>query len=265
MHSHGTRKKNEFSGELRAGEEHRDRVFLRMTDAARKKAEWERQRRKLQKAMSETVLDPTADDVENHPDQIINIDEEFYHSEEEEDEEEDDADVVQVVPPGSNDVGTEGAFNVNDFITSLSATHQISASGDSAWSKNLNGDTAGAGDSASSTPKATSRGKKSQRKSLTNPPKSSFGHASRLIETAEKLSKHVIVFGNPKCFDIFVQEMRRDLICAYSYRPIVYVGHAAPEGWTELSSQYDDIYWLRGDMTKSSDFNNSNAHSASSG
>ena len=172
-----------------------------------------------------------------------------------------------MVAPGTSDQSTRGAFNVNEFMSTLSTTHQISVSGIGPWAKNLNGDNFY--DSASSTQKtASSRGDGASRrpsKSPTNQAKSPFGHASRLIETAEMLSKHVIVFGNPKCFDIFVLEMRRDLICAYSYRPIVYVGDTAPESWVELSSQYDDIYWLRGDMTKSSDFNNSNARAASSG
>ena len=174
---------------------------------------------------------------------------------------------MQVVVPGSNDVSTRSPFNVNEFMSTLSATHQISVSNNNAWTKNLNGDTPS--DSASTTQKTTSsRDAASSRipsKSPTNQPKSPFGHASRLIETAEKLSKHVIVFGNPKCFDIFVHELRRDLICAYSYRPIVYVGDTTPEAWLEISSQYDDIYWLRGDMTKSSDFNHSNVRSASAG
>ena len=67
VHAHRARTLNEFSGELRTGEENRDRVLLKMTDAARKKAEWERKKRRLM-AMT--------DDAEAA---ALILDEEFYH------------------------------------------------------------------------------------------------------------------------------------------------------------------------------------------
>ena len=67
MHAHRARTLNEFSGELRTGEENRDRVLLKMTDAARKKAEWERKKRRLL-AMT--------DDAEAA---ALILDEEYYH------------------------------------------------------------------------------------------------------------------------------------------------------------------------------------------
>ena len=92
--------------------------------------------------------------------------------------------------------------------------------------------------------------------------KNEFGHASREIESASGLSRHVIVFGNPHCLDIFVEEMRRSLVASFSYRPIVYVGASPPDSWDKISSAYDDVYWLRGTMTTSVGFNKSNVRGA---
>ena len=93
--------------------------------------------------------------------------------------------------------------------------------------------------------------------------KHAYGHASREIENAINLSNHVIVFGNGRCVDIFVEEMRRDAVSCYAYRPVVYVGATPPAGWEDLMHAFDDVYWLRGDMTKSFDFNQSNVSMSS--
>ena len=93
--------------------------------------------------------------------------------------------------------------------------------------------------------------------------KQAYGHASREIENATNLNGHVIVFGNGKCVDIFVEEMRRDAVSCYAYRPVVFVGATPPAGWDDLRVTFDDVYWLRGDMTKSFDFNRSNVSAAS--
>ena len=79
MHAHRARTRNEFSGELRAGEENRDRVLLKMTDAARKKAEWERKKRR-QMAMEGNVMDTLnpSNGADPNPPHIV-VDDEFYH------------------------------------------------------------------------------------------------------------------------------------------------------------------------------------------
>ena len=117
-----------------------------------------------------------------------------------------------------------------------------------------------------STGKSTDKGKteKSDFHSSHKRIKIEFGHASREIETASGLLQHVIVFGNPHCFDIFVEEMRRPMVASFAYRPIVYVGTIAPDSWEKIAATYDDVYWLRGVMTTSVGFNRSNVRGAMS-
>ena len=91
-----------------------------------------------------------------------------------------------------------------------------------------------------------------------------FGHASREIENASHLADHVIVFGTMKNFRSFVAELRRSLIASSAYRPVVFVGETCPDDWKAITSSRDDVYWLKGDMLNSQDFNRANVRDACS-
>lgn len=84
------------------------------------------------------------------------------------------------------------------------------------------------------------------------------------LEDASLLKNHIIVFGFTDHLMTFCSELRRQLIQANDYHAIVVVHAELPRNWREITSKFSDIYFLRGDMTKSKDFNRTNIREASS-
>ena len=59
-------------------------------------------------------------------------------------------------------------------------------------------------------------------------------------------------------------ELRKPLISASAYRAVVYVGEAVPIDWKHIAHTYDDVFWIRGNMLNSADFNRAHIKTASS-
>ena len=72
------------------------------------------------------------------------------------------------------------------------------------------------------------------------------------------LRNHIIVFGNTDCLSIFIPELRRPAVRGETYHPLVIVSPTEPQGWKIIKERYNDIYFLRGSLTRSAVFNSAN-------
>lgn len=77
-----------------------------------------------------------------------------------------------------------------------------------------------------------------------------FGHASRHLRNANPLRNHIIAFGRSSCIETFVAELRRPLISHLDYHSIVIACDKEPDDWEDIARKYDDVYWIKGDLTK---------------
>ena len=77
-----------------------------------------------------------------------------------------------------------------------------------------------------------------------------FGHASRHLRNASPLHNHIIAFGRATCIETFVAELRRPLINYMDYHSIVIACDKEPDEWEDIARKYDDVYWIKGDLTK---------------
>ena len=77
-----------------------------------------------------------------------------------------------------------------------------------------------------------------------------FGHASRHLRNANPLRNHIIAFGRATCIETFVAELRRPLISHLDYHSIVIACDKEPDEWEDIARKYDDVYWIKGDLTK---------------
>ena len=89
-----------------------------------------------------------------------------------------------------------------------------------------------------------------------------FGQPCSVIDSATHLRRHVVAIGSGKNFDVFVTELRRPLISAYQHHPIVYVGTTEPENWPRICRTFVDVFWLKGSISRATDFNHSNVRDA---
>ncbi len=81
-----------------------------------------------------------------------------------------------------------------------------------------------------------------------------LGKQSREIRTALKLSNHIILFGCNENLPMFISELRREAVTGDSYHPIVIVAEAPATKWNSIKEKYNDIYFLRGDISLSEVF-----------
>jgi hypothetical protein len=84
------------------------------------------------------------------------------------------------------------------------------------------------------------------------------------VEDASGLSNHVVVSGASGQLGYFLGELRRPLINASmtAYHPVLIVTPDMPSNWTECMAAFDDIFWLKGRITNSVDFNRINIQNA---
>lgn len=82
------------------------------------------------------------------------------------------------------------------------------------------------------------------------------------IVGATTIRNHVVVFGSAENLPIFVQELRRPLMVGSAFHPIIVVGETEPNRWERLRQSFADLYFLRGKITKSMDFNRLNIKNA---
>lgn len=92
--------------------------------------------------------------------------------------------------------------------------------------------------------------------------KSDLGHVSEELEDANALHDHIIVFGCVSNLHVFIAELRRPLIVSNSYHAIVVVNEEEPPRWEHITEAYNDVYFIRGKMVSSFDFNRSNVKKA---
>ena len=88
------------------------------------------------------------------------------------------------------------------------------------------------------------------------------GIPSEEIDDAEDISNHIVVIGCLNNFPVFVAELRRPLIVNSAYHPIVVVSETEPVQWEDVCEEFDDVFWLRGKISHSLDFNRANIREA---
>ena len=84
------------------------------------------------------------------------------------------------------------------------------------------------------------------------------------VEDGSGLSNHVVVSGCTGQIGYFLAELRRPLVNAsrQAYHPVLIVTPDMPPNWTECMAAFDDIFWLKGRITNSVDFNRTNIQDA---
>lgn len=75
-----------------------------------------------------------------------------------------------------------------------------------------------------------------------------YGRASREIKST-KIRNHVILFGCDEHLPMFISELRREAVTGDSYHPILIIAEVPPIKWTSIMNRYNDIYYLRGDIS----------------
>lgn len=80
----------------------------------------------------------------------------------------------------------------------------------------------------------------------------SYGRTSKVIKDAMNLSDHIIVHGGENQILIFIEELRKPMINADIYHPIVIVYDRIPRTWAHIADLYNDVYLLIGKITSTS-------------
>lgn len=88
-----------------------------------------------------------------------------------------------------------------------------------------------------------------------------YGRTSREVKMA-KVKNHVILFGCDEHLPMFISELRREAVTGDSYHPILIVAEVPPIKWTSIMNRYNDIYFLRGDISSLDVFNKVNIEQA---
>ena len=89
-----------------------------------------------------------------------------------------------------------------------------------------------------------------------------LGRPSGVIETAQHLSNHVIIYGHNQYTNVFLSELRRPAVVGPSYHPIVIIADDPPQQWDVIKSTYNDVYFLRSGLTRGSLTSKANAENA---
>lgn len=86
------------------------------------------------------------------------------------------------------------------------------------------------------------------------------------VENASDLRGHIIVFGCTTLIYQFISEVRKEVHNTFMTEPaaILVVDENPPEGWDMICEVFLNIQFLRGKMTRSTDFNRTNIDEASS-
>lgn len=91
-----------------------------------------------------------------------------------------------------------------------------------------------------------------------------LGMTSMAIADASDLTNHIVLIGCMVNLLIYVCELRRPLIIDSAYHPIVIVSPEEPAAWLLITQTYDDVYFIKGNITASTDFNRANIKNAAS-
>jgi len=89
-----------------------------------------------------------------------------------------------------------------------------------------------------------------------------FGLMSTELQNASNLSNHVIVHGCSNNFQMFVSELRRPAVKGDTYHPILIVDESIPSQWPYIKEKFNDVYFLKGKLSKSSTLHRVNIKNA---
>lgn len=76
------------------------------------------------------------------------------------------------------------------------------------------------------------------------------------------INNHIIVFGNTTNLPMFIPELRRPSVRGDTYHPLVIISPNEPEKWDAIKERYNDVYFLRGSLTRTITFNRANIDEA---
>lgn len=79
-----------------------------------------------------------------------------------------------------------------------------------------------------------------------------LGRPSGVIENAQHLTNHVIIYGHNQYTNVFLSELRRPAVVGPSYHPIVIIADDPPQQWDVIKSTYNDVYFLRSGLNQGS-------------
>jgi voltage-gated potassium channel Kch len=85
---------------------------------------------------------------------------------------------------------------------------------------------------------------------------------SKEVSDLFDINNHIIVFGNTNTLPMFIPELRRPTVRGDTYHPLVIVSPTEPERWTAIKEKYNDVYFLRGSLTRTAIFNKANIDDA---
>jgi voltage-gated potassium channel Kch len=88
------------------------------------------------------------------------------------------------------------------------------------------------------------------------------GLESKEVSDLYDINNHIIVFGNTATLPMFIPELRRPTVRGDTYHPLVIVSPTEPERWGAIKEKYNDIYFLRGSLTRTAIFNKANIDDA---
>lgn len=88
------------------------------------------------------------------------------------------------------------------------------------------------------------------------------------ISHCNDFSGHIIVFGCVSNLFLFLSELRKDIHVvpqadgSFKHPVVVIVNKTMPPKWDVIASVFENVFWLKGRITKSRDFNLTNMHNA---
>lgn len=89
-----------------------------------------------------------------------------------------------------------------------------------------------------------------------------MGCLSRELNNADSLRNHVIVYGCDNTVDMFISELRRPAVKGNTYHPILIVSANIPKTWANIVNRYNDVYLIRGHLTRKAVFTKINIENA---
>lgn len=89
-----------------------------------------------------------------------------------------------------------------------------------------------------------------------------LGLPSKEVQNLIGMKNHIIVFGNCSCVHMLIPELRRPAVRGETYHPLVIVDKEEPPRWNAIKERFNDVYFLRGSLTRSAAFNAANIEDA---
>ena len=92
--------------------------------------------------------------------------------------------------------------------------------------------------------------------------KTGMDRESQSLMDASEFKDHIVVFGCTTNLSVFIAELRRPLVSSSSYHSVVVVDDVEPSKWDFIVEAFNDVYFMKGKMTSSKDFNRTNIRDA---